>query len=211
MRKRMTGTADGQSSHRADDEGQVQPDDLPRSDGRMVEIRGFADLADNSRIPVIVVSLSYDGCRIETPVPLEPRTALHLSTRLGEADAEVSWCSGTEAGLNFKGHSGEPRQAPAARGQRESERLAIVLNAKMKRFGRSGYEVPVTDIGTTGCKVEFTDRPDIGETVSLRFDSLDALEATVRWITDRRCGLDFARPLHPAILEMLLQRNARPA
>jgi hypothetical protein len=211
MRKRMSGTAGERADDRPDGDGQVQPDDLPRSDRRSVDIRGFARIGDDTRIPVVVVNLSYDGCRIETPVPFDPGTSLRLSTRLGELDAEVSWCSGTEAGLLFKGHSSEPLQEPAARLQRQSQRLPVVLKAKMKRFGRSGYEVPVSDIATRGCKVEFTDRPDIGESVSLRFDGLDSLEATVRWITDRSCGLDFARPLHPAILDMLLQPSSRPA
>jgi len=210
MRKRMS-TAGEQPSHSPEHRSEIRPDDLPRADRRSVEIRGFLRTDEGSRIAVVVVNLSYDGCRIETPVPLEPGTSVRLSTRLGEADAEVSWCSGTEAGLQFKGHSSVQAQEPAPRPQRESRRLPVVLSAKMKRFGRGGYEVPVSDIATSGCKVEFADRPDIGEAVSLRFDGLDPLEATVRWITDRNCGLDFARPLHPAILQMLLQRGTPPA
>jgi hypothetical protein len=210
MRKRMTDTRGERSSDGLDGEGQDQPDDLHRTDRRSVDIRGFAIMGDDSRIPVVVVNLSYDGCRIETPVPFDPGAALRLSTRLGEADAEVSWCSGTEAGLRFKLHASERTEPAPAQVQRESERLPVMLRAKMKRLGRSGFEVPVSDIGTSGCKVEFADRPDIGETVSLRFDGLDSLEATVRWITDRNCGLDFVHPLHSAILDMLLTRSSRP-
>jgi hypothetical protein len=210
MRKRMKGTGGERSGDRLDGDGQDEAGDLHRAARRSVDIRGFAMMDDDSRIPVVVVNLSYDGCRIETPVPLNAGTGLRLSTRLGEADAEVSWSSGTEAGLRFKLHASERTEPTPAQVQRESERLPAMLSAKMKRLGRSGFEVPVSDIGTSGCKVGFADRPDVGETVSLRFDGLDSLEATVRWITDRNCGLDFAHPLHPAILDMLLKRNSRP-
>lgn len=183
---------------------------VPRGDRRSVEIRGFAKLQDGSRIPVVLVNLSYDGCAMETPVPLEPGTSLHLSTRVGELDAEVRWCSGTEAGLHFKMQSSEQSHEPV-QAQRESERIPVTLGARMKRFGRGGYEVPVSDVSGTGCKVEFADRPDVGETVSIKFDGLDSLEATVRWVAGRNCGLDFVNPIHPAILDMLLHRNSGAA
>lgn len=182
---------------------------VPRGNRRSVEIRGFAKLQDGSRVPVVLVNLSYDGCAMETPVPLEPGTPLHLSTRVGELDAEVRWCSGTEAGLHFKVQSSEDQEA--AQAQRESVRIPVTIGARMKRFGRGGYEVPVSDVSGTGCKVEFADRPDVGETVSIKFEGLDSLEATVRWVAGRNCGLDFVYPIHPAILDMLLHRSSGAA
>lgn len=195
-------------------DGVAQPEShssVPRGDRRSVEIRGFARLDDGSRIPVVLVNLSYDGCAMETPVPLEPGTPLRLSTRVGELDAEVRWCSGSEAGVHFSMQSDARSHEPPAHVQREVERLPVILNARMKRFGRGGYDVPVSDVSGAGCKVEFADRPDVGETVSIKFDGLDSLEATVRWVAERNCGLDFIHPIHPAILEMLLQRNSGAA
>jgi hypothetical protein len=68
-----------------------------------------------------------------------------------------------------------------------------------------------TDLSPHGCKCEFVDRPKIGETLWLKFDGLETLGCTVSWVEGSNVGLQFARPIHHAVFEMLLYRLAGAA
>jgi hypothetical protein len=60
------------------------------------------------------------------------------------------------------------------------------------------------DLSLEGCKIEFVDRPAFGERVWIKFDSLEAIEASVRWVAGHVGGVQFLRPLHHAVLERLV-------
>jgi hypothetical protein len=169
---------------------------------------GIATLQDGSEIPLVLVNLSYDGCAVESSVPLQPGSTLILTTRGGVIDAEVRWASGSQAGLLFSTSPLARIQETDGLATRKSERVPVKLNARMKRFGRGSFLVSVTDLSVTGCKVEYCDRPEVEETVAVGFEGLGSIEAKVRWISGTECGLDFACPFHPAVLELLLQRHS---
>lgn len=211
MGERIRNIAPGPSKDCPAGADSQQQNPLHRDERRSVEMRGIATLQDNRKIPVVLVNLSYDGCAVESAVPLTEGSALLLATRGGIIDAEVRWVSGTHAGLHFKTEPFGPIRKIAESAARDCERVSVDLSAKMKRFGRGCCVVPISDVSVTGCKVEFADRPQVGESVFIRFDGLDSIEATVCWVGDRDCGLDFVCPIHPAILELLLQRHSRTA
>lgn len=197
-------------------DGPATGDDRPqdhshRDERRAVDMRGIATLQDGRKIPVVLLNLSYDGCAVESACALAEGSTLQLATRGGVVDAEVRWASGTQAGLHFRAEPLGPARRSAEPTPRDAERMSAGFSARMKRFGRNCYAVPVPDVSVSGCKVEFADRPHVGETVFIRFDGLDSIEATVRWVGDRDCGLDFVCPIHPAILELMLQRHHKAA
>jgi hypothetical protein len=66
-----------------------------------------------------------------------------------------------------------------------------------------GYRVRVFDASPEGCKVEFVERPAIGERVWVRFDGIEPLEGTVRWVEGHVGGVKFKRPLHQAVFQRL--------
>ena len=68
------------------------------------------------------------------------------------------------------------------------------------------FTVRVCDISAHGCRCEFVDRPTDGEQVLVKFDGLEALPATARWIDPPLTGLKFHRPIHPAVFDLLLAR-----
>ena len=67
-----------------------------------------------------------------------------------------------------------------------------------------GLRVRLFDASPEGCKIEFIDRPIIGERIWIKFDHLEAVEGSVRWIAGTTCGIQFERPLHDAVFEQLV-------
>jgi hypothetical protein len=64
----------------------------------------------------------------------------------------------------------------------------------------------VFDASSHGCKVEFVERPEMQECVWVRFEGLEPLEAHVRWLEGHCAGLQFSRPIHPAVFDLMAER-----
>lgn len=169
-----------------------------------VALPGFALLADGTRVELLILDLSYDGCRVEVPVAFLPKTRLKLSVpRLGDLDAEVRWCDGKIAGLCFRSEALHPAEPHKPRGH---DRVAIDGRISLRRVGRQQFQCRVFDLTPTGCKVEFIERPKVGDTIWAKFEGLDALEAEVRWVDGYYGGVQFKRPIYSAVYELLLAR-----
>jgi len=175
-----------------------------RPERRSVELNGHALRPDGRTFEIHVVNLSYDGCAIACSELLEPGLPLKVSVlRLGVVDAEVVWVEEGRAGLVFAkasatGHAHAPRNA---------ERLTLTAEVSLRRPGRPTYKVRMCDISTHGCRCEFIDRPTEGETIFIKFDGLESMEAVARWIEPPLTGLSFLRPIHPAVFDMLRARS----
>jgi hypothetical protein len=63
--------------------------------------------------------------------------------------------------------------------------------------------VRVYDASPSGCRIEFVERPAVGERVWVKFDSLVAVEGYVRWIEGHVGGVEFERPLYDAVFQKL--------
>jgi hypothetical protein len=87
--------------------------------------------------------------------------------------------------------------------RRRGERIAVVAEVGLRRSGARPFRVAVYDLSAEGCKVEFVERPAIGERVWVKFDQLEALEGSVRWIAGHVGGVQFERPLHDAVFQRL--------
>lgn len=99
------------------------------------------------------------------------------------------------------GHRTRGIQAP-----RRSARVRIEGEVQLRRSGQHNYLVQVFDISREGCKIEFVERPRLDETVWVKFEGLEAVEATVCWIDGFSVGVEFIRPIYPAVFELLVQR-----
>jgi hypothetical protein len=89
---------------------------------------------------------------------------------------------------------------------RKSERTPLSAEVMLRRAGRHNFNVKVLDASPFGCKVEFLDCPDLDERVFVKFDGLEGLEAYVCWVGDRVVGVEFEKPIHPAVFEALIKR-----
>lgn len=97
----------------------------------------------------------------------------------------------------------KPHRTPSPR---KSARIGLSAEVILRRTGLSNYRVRIFDVSLHGCKAEFVERPQLDELVWVKFDDLQSLEAMVCWIRGFEVGLEFVRPIHPAVFEMLVSK-----
>ena len=170
---------------------------------RLVTLPGFALLEDGSTFSITLVDLSYDGCKIDSPIALLPGVELKLSVLgLGALDAQVRWSSGKKVGLTF----GVNTQTAAPETPRKHCRQSLNAEVLLRGPSRPNYRTRVFDLSPTGCKIDFVERPKIGDKLWIKLEGLDALEGDVRWLDDFIGGVQFRREIHPAVFELHLAR-----
>lgn len=89
------------------------------------------------------------------------------------------------------------------RERREAIRVDLSAVVSLRRAGSLAYPVRVHDLSLVGCKVEFVDRPTVGERVWVKLDNLEVVGGVERWVSGDCVGLKFDQPLHPAVFQML--------
>ena len=95
--------------------------------------------------------------------------------------------------------------APTRKGRR-SERVPIELGAGLRQRGASGVTVQIMDLSTDGFKAATHLELGPGTDVWLRLPGLEASHATVMWSQGHYVGCAFVRPLHPAVLNMIVAK-----
>lgn len=86
-----------------------------------------------------------------------------------------------------------------------------------RRAPRIGFELPVRcrrgvirstvmlrDMTTHGARIEGLEQLHLDEAITLLLPGLQAKEAYVAWSREKSAGLEFDRPLHPAVFEQLV-------
>ena len=150
-----------------------------------------------------IVDLNYGGCGIEAPVELKVGESVRMSVMgRGSIAAQVRWYKAGKAGLVFEPMPEKAKQQI----ERRAARIDVPGMVGLKALGRNTFRVRIFNLGTHGCKVELVERPSIGDTMLVKFDGLDAVDAEVIWLDGHVAGLRFANPIHAAVLDLLLQR-----
>lgn len=184
---------------RNDIEGGIPP--CPRDDRRAVTLPGFVLLEDGATFSITLLDLTYDGCKIATPVALLPGLKLKLSAlSFGALDAHVRWYANGHAGLCFASPTSTPHK------ERQATRLEIPAEVSLRRPGRFHYHTRLLDLSAKGCRVEFVERPRVGERIWVKFEGFDSIEATVRWRDGFFGGVEFVRPIYPSVFDLLITR-----
>ena len=119
-----------------------------------------------------------------------------------------SWPIGAEAsGLNLSAElSTESGFAPPPRPGRRADRLPVELGAGLRQRGASGVSVQIVDLSTDGFKAATHLDLQPGTDVWLRLPGLESSHAQVKWARGHHIGCAFVRPLHPAVLDMVVAR-----
>jgi hypothetical protein len=166
-----------------------------------VSLSGFGLLDDGTTFGISVVDLSYKGCRIETSIALIPGLKLTLSVggSTRPLHTTVRWYKDGFAGLEITIEKASSEITP-----RQYQRMKLSAEIVLRRAGRQQYQARLFDFTPGGCKVEFVERPRVGEILWIKFHRFDAIEATVRWVDGFYGGLEFARPIYPAIFDLLV-------
>ena len=176
-----------------------------RQERRSVSMQGHLVRAGGATQVITLTDLNYGGCGIRSPVELEVGEAVKVSVLgRGSIAAEVRWYADGKAGLVF-----EP-VAPEAKEQieRRAARLEVPGEVALRVPGHNNYHVRILDLSTDGCRVELVERPSVGDLMMVKFEGLEVMDAEVCWVEGFNAGLKFDRPIHPAVLDLLVKRLA---
>lgn len=174
-----------------------------RPERRPVELSGYGVLADGSTIAIALVDLSYEGCKVRTAAALSPGDRMKLSVfHRGLIEAEVRWYEDGIAGLTFSTYEVPTRP----HWPRRSARVPVTADVVMRKPGQPNFRVRVVDASMEGCRIEFVDRPEEGDRMWIKFDGLETLEAQVCWVKEFEMGVNFAKPMHPAVFDMVVDQ-----
>jgi PilZ domain-containing protein len=162
----------------------------------------YAILEDGSYADVRLLDLTYEGCSIDCTTELKPGDRVRLSVHgRGVIEAEVRHYSNGQAGLAFRPDTGPKEHWP-----RRGIRVRLSADVSLRRSGKAAFKVTVFDISPYGCKVEFIERPSMDEHVWIRFPGLEPIEGEVCWVDQPTAGVSFAKSIHPAVFDLLLER-----
>jgi hypothetical protein len=106
---------------------------------------------------------------------------------------------------------GEPLTGQLATGSnaaspRKAERTPVELGAGLRQRGASGVTIEVLDLSTHGFRASTHLDLQTGTDVWLKLEGLEPLHARVAWMNGYLVGCEFVRPLHPAVLQMVVRR-----
>ncbi len=89
---------------------------------------------------------------------------------------------------------------------RRCERVPLAAEVFLRRAGQPNYAVVIHDLSIHGCKLDFVQRPRLHDRIWIRLGGIEPIEADVCWVDGFVGGVEFHRPLHPAVFDLLLRR-----
>jgi hypothetical protein len=99
-----------------------------------------------------------------------------------------------------------PPPPAAAASPRKAERKHCQIGAGLRQRGATGVAVQILDLSTHGFRASTHLDLQQGSDVWLKLPGLEALHAQVAWTDGYLVGCQFVRPLHPAVLQMMVTR-----
>lgn len=109
----------------------------------------------------------------------------------------------------FEAEISTDRPAAAAAKARLAERVEVSFGAALRQRGASGVSVQIEDLSTNGFRVATHLQLEPGGDVWLRLPGLEPCHARVVWNRGHHLGCEFVRPLHPAVLDMIVKSARR--
>lgn len=99
-----------------------------------------------------------------------------------------------------------PRREKRDANSRNARRVAIGLGAGLRQRGAAAASAHILDLSTHGFRVETHLDLELGSPIWLRLPGLEASLAQVMWRDGNLVGCAFDRPLHPAVLDLIVTR-----
>ena len=122
--------------------------------------------------------------------------------------APGSWSLPSEFGTPFMSGelTTEVRPAPELT-SRKSERVSLEMGAGLRQRGGTGVSIQIVDLSTDGFRASTHLQLAKGTDVWLRLPGLEPYQARVLWAKGNFIGCAFERPLHPAVLDMIVKKK----
>ena len=92
--------------------------------------------------------------------------------------------------------------------RRRWPRLALEADIQFRRRREAHYAIKMHDMTPEGCRIGSPERLDRGEMVWVQLPSLQSLSGHVKWSRAWQAGVEFERPMHVAVFDMMAGRLA---
>ena len=92
---------------------------------------------------------------------------------------------------------------------RRAARAEVVLGAGLRQRGAHAVTVQVVDLSVTGFRAATHLELTPGADIWLKLPGLESLHSRVVWMKGHWLGCEFVRPLHPAVLDMIVRNASR--
>jgi hypothetical protein len=92
---------------------------------------------------------------------------------------------------------------------RRAERRIVNLAARLRDPGATLSDIEVLNLSVDGFMARGDVALEVGSSAWLKLPGLEAQNATVVWVEDDKAGFEFATPLHPATLELLVSAGKK--
>ncbi|HET9397403.1 MAG TPA: PilZ domain-containing protein [Sphingomicrobium sp.] len=89
---------------------------------------------------------------------------------------------------------------------RKADRVPLLADIDFRRTGEHRWRVNIHDISPEGCRVELPVKVATGDMIWVTFPGLEAIQGKVCWVKEWVAGIEFSRPLYPAVFELVEQR-----
>ena len=93
---------------------------------------------------------------------------------------------------------------------RSAERRIVNLAARLRDPGATIIDAEVLNLSTSGYMAVVDIALDVGASVWLKLPGLEPQNSRVVWAEDGKTGFEFATPLHPATLELIIHTGRKP-
>ncbi|WP_300973652.1 PilZ domain-containing protein [Sphingomonas sp. LHG3406-1] len=175
----------------------------PREERRPTALSGWLARPTAERSwDFILTNLSYGGCRLRTDAPLVRGDEVNLTVhRRGAIPAVVRWRNGHGVGLSFVVEAPPRTEVP-----RQAKRRPLAMAVIVRRAGRRSQSLDASDISPRGCCLAFVDPPRPDDWIWVALPGLEPMEGRIRWVEDYRAGVEFVKPIHDAVFDLLLLR-----
>lgn len=91
-----------------------------------------------------------------------------------------------------------------------AERRVVNLAARLREPGATIVDAEVMNLSTTGYMATADIVLEIGANVWLKLPGLEPQNSRVVWTEDGKTGFEFASPMHPATLELVVGNDRKP-
>lgn len=122
-----------------------------------------------------------------------------------------AWESGwqSEDGADAQSFYAELSTADQPAHERGAERINVSFGAALRQRGASGVGVQIADLSTNGFRVATHLELQPGTDVWLRLPGIEPVHARTVWSRGHQIGCAFVRPLHPAVLQMIVRNSGK--
>lgn len=95
-------------------------------------------------------------------------------------------------------------------GGRSADRRVVNLAARLREPGATIVDAEVQNLSTDGFMAETSLKLEPGATVWLKLPGLEPQNCKVVWAEDGKTGFQFATPVHPATIELVVAMARKP-